>query len=70
MSDEDMLSGKECADLLGIPAASWRSLVTRQDGPAPDGFGRSAAGRARPEWKRSTVEAFIRLRGVRARRAG
>lgn len=59
---EDMMSAREVAELLGIKVKSWRGLVQRGYAPDPDGFGRAPTGQRRDEWKRETVEAFMRER--------
>lgn len=59
---EDMLSAREIAELLGVKVGTWRSLVCQGYAPPADGFGRSPAGRRQDEWKRETVEEFMRNR--------
>lgn len=59
---EEMLSAKQVAELLGINLKTWYSLVEQGYAPPSDGFGKAPTGQRRHEWKRETVEAFMRGR--------
>lgn len=57
-----LLTGAEVAGLLGIAAATWRSLVAQGYAPPADDPGVGPVNRRAKRWHLSTVRAFQRSR--------
>lgn len=60
---DQLLTGPEVAQLLGISPITWRTYVIKRYAPAPDVPGTGKAGADRyPKWKVSTVAEYRRTR--------
>lgn len=56
---DPLLTGPECAALMGIKSVSWRSLVQRGYAPTADEPDADRPAEMRmPRWRRSTVLAY------------
>lgn len=68
VSADELLTGAQCAELVGVKPSTWRSLVRQGYAPAADDPGLGPANRRIGRWYRSTVLAFIAQRPGRTGR--